>query len=125
MCVGWNLTCRFTQPNEQLLQFRVERDIKSRVCPRLRSLSSVGRAPRSHGRHVRWEVDRYRGDWRLRREVDRISADVNRVNWSYRYGYDTWRRRREIDGLRYELHQIEVRLHVRYGDYYRWAKSNN
>lgn len=26
--------------------------------------------------HVRWEVGRYRGDWRLRREVDRISGDV-------------------------------------------------
>jgi len=43
--------------------------------------------------HVRWELSRYRGDWRLRREVD---------------------------SLRAELHQIEVRLHVRGGDYYRW-----
>ena len=70
--------------------------------------------------HVRWELSRYRGDWRLRREVERISADVNRVNWRYRRGYDTWSLRREVDGLRARLHQIEVGLHVRGGDYYRW-----
>ena len=70
--------------------------------------------------HVRWEVSRYRGDWRLRREVERISGEVNRVNWRYRHGFDSWRLRRQIDSLRYELHQIEVRLHVRGGDYYRW-----
>jgi hypothetical protein len=34
--------------------------------------------------------------------------------------FDSWRLRREIDSLRSELHQIEVRLHVRGGDYYRW-----
>jgi hypothetical protein len=70
--------------------------------------------------HVRWELSRYRGDWRLRREVDRISADVSRVNWRYRRGYDTWRLRREIDSLRYQLQQIEARLHVRGGDFNRW-----
>ena len=70
--------------------------------------------------HVRWELSRYRGDWRLRREVERISGEVNRVNWRYRHGFDSWRLRRQIDSLRYELHQIEVRLHVRGGDYYRW-----
>ena len=70
--------------------------------------------------HVRWELSRYRGDWRLRREVDRISANVNQVNWRYRHGYDSWRLRREIDGLRSELRRIEERLHVRGGDYYRW-----
>ena len=70
--------------------------------------------------HVRSEVSRYRGDWRLRREVERISSDVSRVNWRYRRGYDTWRLRGEIDSLRAQLHQIEVRLHVRGGDYYRW-----
>jgi hypothetical protein len=70
--------------------------------------------------HVRWELSRYRGDWRLRREVDRISGDVNRVNWRYRRGFDSWRLRREVDSLRNELHQIEMRLHVRGGDYYRW-----
>ena len=70
--------------------------------------------------HVRWQLNRYRGDWRLRREVDRISGDVNRVNARYRRGYDTWRLRREVDSLREQLHQIEVRLHVRGGDYYRW-----
>jgi hypothetical protein len=70
--------------------------------------------------HVRWQLSRYRGDWRLRREVERISGDVSRVNWRYHHGFDSWRLRREIDSLRSELHQIEVRLHVRGGDYYRW-----
>jgi hypothetical protein len=70
--------------------------------------------------HVRWELSRYRGDWRLRREVGRISANVNQVNWRYRHGYDSWRLRHEIDGLRAELHRMEVQLHVRGGDYYRW-----
>ena len=68
--------------------------------------------------HVRWELSRYRGNWRLRREVDRISTDVNRVNWRYRRGYDSSRLRGEIDSLRAELHNIEVRLHSR--EYYRW-----
>lgn len=68
--------------------------------------------------HVRWEVTRYRGNWRLRREVDRISADVNRVNWRYRNGYDRSRLRSEIDSLRAQLRNIEVRLQSR--DYYRW-----
>jgi hypothetical protein len=70
--------------------------------------------------HVRWELSRYRGDWRLRREVERISGDVSRVNWRYRRGYDSSRLRREIDSLREQLHQIEMRLQVRGGDYYRW-----
>ena len=70
--------------------------------------------------HVRGQLSRYRGDWRLRREVDRISSDVNRVNWRYRQGFEGWRLRREVDSLRYRLHQIEMQLHVRGGDYYRW-----
>ena len=70
--------------------------------------------------HVRWEVNRYRGDWRLRREVDRISSEVSRVSWRYRRGYNTWELRREIDSLRAQLHQIEMRLRARGGDYYRW-----
>ena len=69
---------------------------------------------------VRWELTRYRGEWRLRREVDRISSEVNRVNWRFRHGFDSWRLRRQVDSLRAELHQIEVQLHVRGGDYYRW-----
>lgn len=70
--------------------------------------------------HVRWELSRYRGNWRLRREVERISADVNRVNWRYRHGYDSYRLRNEIDNLRAELHNIEVRIHSHQRDYYRW-----
>jgi hypothetical protein len=68
--------------------------------------------------HVRWEMSRYRGNWRLRREVDRISSDVSRVNYRYRHGHDSSRLRSEIDSLRARLHNIEVRLNSR--DYYRW-----
>ena len=70
--------------------------------------------------HVRWELNRYRGNWRLRREVDRISAEVNRVNYRYRRGYDRSWVRSEVDTLRAQLHQIEVRINSRSGDYYRW-----
>ena len=70
--------------------------------------------------HVRWELSRYRGDWRLRREVDRISSAVNRVNYRHRHGYDTSRLRREVESLRYRLHRIEEQLHVRSNDWYRW-----
>src|SRR3954467_11360245 len=70
--------------------------------------------------HVRSQLKKYHPDWRLRREVDRIATDVNRVNYRYRHGYDTLRLRREIDRLRVELHRIEERLHVRHGDWYRW-----
>src|SRR5436305_6145841 len=52
--------------------------------------------------HVRWELSRYRGDWRLRREVDRISSNVSRVNWRLRHGYDGYRLRNEVDSLRAE-----------------------
>jgi hypothetical protein len=67
--------------------------------------------------HVRWEVSRYRGDWRLRREVDRIAGEVDRINWRYRHGSDTWRLRREIERLRDELRSIEARVHGRGGDW--------
>ena len=70
--------------------------------------------------HVRWELSRYRGNGYLRREVARISSDVNRVNWRYRHGYDSYRLRNEIDSLRRELRRIEERLHTHRGDYYRW-----
>ena len=68
--------------------------------------------------HVRWELSRYRGNWRLRHEVERISADVGRVNWRLRHGYDSYRLRNEIDSLRARLHNVEARLNSR--DYYRW-----
>lgn len=85
------------------------RDLDSRVDRLNRMLS-----------HVRWELSRYRGNWRLRHEVERISTNVNRVNWRYRHGYDSYRLRSEIDSLRAELRNIEVRLHSHSGDYYRW-----
>jgi hypothetical protein len=70
--------------------------------------------------HVRWELTRYRGDWRLRHEVERLSGDVSRVNWRFRHGYDHWKLRGEVESLHGELHRIEQQLHVRRGDWYRW-----
>jgi hypothetical protein len=70
--------------------------------------------------HVRWELSRYRGDWRLRREVGRISSEVSRINWCARHGWEGWRTRREVERLHNELHRIEEQLHVRRGDWYRW-----
>ncbi len=85
------------------------RDLNSRVERLNRMLS-----------HVRWELSRYRGNWRLRSEVNRISSDVSRVNWRLRHGYDSYRLRSEVDSLRAELRRIEERLHSHRGDYYRW-----
>jgi hypothetical protein len=69
---------------------------------------------------VRADVSSYRGDWRLRREVDRVADDVNRIDWRFRHNRQTWRLRAEIDGARDRLHQIELRLHLRRGEWYRW-----
>lgn len=71
--------------------------------------------------HVRGEVRRYRGDWRLRRKVDVISREVDRINWRYRHTqFDRYRLRREVESVRQRLRSIEVRLHVRSGDFFRW-----
>ena len=71
--------------------------------------------------HVRWEVRHYRADWRIRRDVNVISNEVDRVNYRYRHGsYNGWRLRRDVDRLHDQLHAIEQRLHVRSRDYYRW-----
>ncbi len=69
--------------------------------------------------HVRWEVSRYRGDWRLRREEERISAEVSRVNWRYRQGYETWQLRREIGSFPYQFHTTEIPLDAPHGDFHR------
>jgi hypothetical protein len=70
--------------------------------------------------HVRWEVSQYHGDWRLRREVDRISGEVDRINWRYRHNYEGFRLRHEVERLHDQLHRIEMQLHVRNNDWYRW-----
>ena len=71
--------------------------------------------------HVRGEVRRYRGDWRLRRQVDVISREVDRINWRYRHNqFDRYRLRREVESVRQRLRSIEVQLHVRSGDFFRW-----
>ena len=71
--------------------------------------------------HVQVEVRRYRGDWRLRREVAGISREVDRINWRYRHNaFDRFRLRHEVERVRAELRNIEVRLHVRSGDFFSW-----
>jgi hypothetical protein len=70
--------------------------------------------------HVRAQLGRYHGDWRLRREVDRIAADVHRIEWRARNRHEGEGLRGEIDNIRGRLHSIEERLHVRRDDWYRW-----
>jgi hypothetical protein len=70
--------------------------------------------------HVQGEVRRYGAGWRTRREVARISDEVSRINWRYRRNQDQWRLGREVERVRAELRNIEVRLHVRSGEFFRW-----
>jgi len=71
--------------------------------------------------HVQGEVRRYSAGWRLRHEVDAISRQVDRINWRYRHNqFDRYRLRREVESVRQRLRSIEVRLHVRSGDFFRW-----
>ena len=71
--------------------------------------------------HVRWQVRHYRADWRVRRDVQTISREIDRVNYRFRHGdYNSWRLRREVDRLHDRLHAIEQRMHVRSRDFYRW-----
>jgi hypothetical protein len=71
--------------------------------------------------HVRWEVRRYHSDWRIRREVEQISSETDRINRRFRSGdYNGWRLRREVERLHERLHAIEQRLQVSSRDFYRW-----
>jgi opacity protein-like surface antigen len=71
--------------------------------------------------HVQGEVRRYGAGWRFRRELASISRDVDRINWRYRHNqFDRYRLRREVDSIRQRLRSIEVRLHGRSGDFFRW-----
>jgi hypothetical protein len=71
--------------------------------------------------HVRWQARHYRADWRVRREVEDVSREVDRLNHRVRSNdYNGWRLRREVDRLHDRLHWIEERLHVRSRDIYRW-----
>jgi hypothetical protein len=71
--------------------------------------------------HVRWQIRHYNANWRIRRDVQSVSREVDRVNYRYRHGeYNSWRLRREIDRLHDRLHGIEQQLHVRSRDSYRW-----
>jgi hypothetical protein len=72
--------------------------------------------------HVREQLSRSGGGWRLRSEVDRISGDVDRLNWRYRHDQGSYRLQREVERLHDQLHQVEVRLRLRSGDWYRWER---
>jgi len=56
----------------------------------------------------------------LQRRIDRLNRMLQHVHWELSHYRGDWRLRREVDSLRYRLHQIEVQLHVRGGDFYRW-----
>jgi hypothetical protein len=71
--------------------------------------------------HVQWEVRKYGAGWRTRREVASISNEVSRINWRYRHNaFDHWPLLRQVERVRAELRNIEVRLHVRSRDFFRW-----
>jgi hypothetical protein len=71
--------------------------------------------------HVRWQLRQYRANWRIRRDVENISHDVDRVNRRFRNGdYNAPRLRQEVERLHERLHGVEERLQVRSGDFYRW-----
>src|SRR5205085_9870332 len=58
--------------------------------------------------HVRWQVRHDRADWRIRREIQNISREADRVNYRYRHGqYNGWRLRRDVDQLHDRLHAVE------------------
>lgn len=72
--------------------------------------------------HVKWELSRYGGDWKIQRDVDRISDDVRKVNWRFehhKFG-DRGDLRDDVRELRGKLHNVEERLHVRSRDFFRW-----
>jgi hypothetical protein len=72
--------------------------------------------------HVRWQMRHYRTDWRLRRDVQSIAREVDRLNHRFRSGdYNRSRLRADIDRLHDRLHGVEQRLQVRSRDYYRWG----
>jgi septal ring factor EnvC (AmiA/AmiB activator) len=70
---------------------------------------------------VRWELGRYHASKSMWREFADIRQDVDRVNAKFKQSdYDRRELQREIERLRDQLHDVEVRLHVRTNDYYQW-----
>lgn len=70
--------------------------------------------------HVRRQVDRYPTGGHLRYEVQHAANEVGRVNALYQRGFDSYRLNRKIDTVRSQLHHIEMQLHVRNNEWYRW-----
>ena len=71
--------------------------------------------------HVRAQAQRHHADWRVRRDIQQISREVDRVTHRFRSGdYNGPRLRGEVDRLHDRLHAVEQRLQVRSRDYYRW-----
>jgi hypothetical protein len=70
---------------------------------------------------VRWQARQYHADWRVRRDLQSISREVDRLTHRFHSGdYDRRRLRSEVDRLHDRLHAIEDRMHVRSHDIYRW-----
>ena len=71
--------------------------------------------------HVRWEIGRYGASRQLRGDYFRIRKEAEHVNWKFQHGdFDKRWLRRQVARLRTDLHNLEIALHVRTWDYYRW-----
>jgi Ni/Co efflux regulator RcnB len=70
---------------------------------------------------VRAEIAQYGAGRGVRYEVSNISGRVGELNSRFRSGHFEPRRLRErIESLHSELHEVEVRMHVRPEQFYIW-----
>jgi hypothetical protein len=70
---------------------------------------------------VRWELQRYSAPWHLWREYRAVSREIDRLNYEFNRGsVDRYRLHRQVERIHVQLHQIELAMRVRGGDYYRW-----
>jgi len=71
--------------------------------------------------HVRWELQRYGAPWHLWREYRAVSREIDRLNYEFnRRSFDRYHLHRQVERIHAQLHQIELAMRVRGGDYYRW-----
>ena len=72
---------------------------------------------------IRSQLRRSGADFRLRRDVNNLSREFDRVKWQFRAGTaDQYRISRELERIRYELDRIQGRLSSRGDDYDRWNR---
>src|SRR4051812_11723797 len=61
--------------------------------------------------HVRWEMQRYKGNKAMWREFTDIRSDIDRVNRKFREkNYDKRELRNRVENLHNRLHSLETRL---------------